>query len=248
MKTNDDVVSATFERTFTVAVPVERAWKAFVDPRDREAWMSPPGRDPIEHPDAQYPADGFPKVEFKLGEIDEHRRLTWSQFHTMPSGSESWVDTTVTFESVDVGTRITITRSGFGEDMEWELFAQSTGQGWADSLVDLVAYLEAGVNVSRHFAGRSSIGAVMHETPAGVRIQRVIEGGFADEAGLRAGDLLVSLASAGVYRRSDVWFLQREHASGTEMDVSYVRGGALRSGRARLSEKNYTETHGYSGA
>lgn len=248
MTTRDNVMSATFERTFTVAVPVERAWKAFVDPRDREAWMSPPGRDPIEHPDAQYPADGFPKVEFKLGEVDEHRRLAWSQFHTMPSGSQAWVDTTVTFASVDAGTRITITRSGFGEDLEWDLFAQSTGQGWADSLIDLVAYLEAGVNVSRHFSGRSSVGAVMRETPAGVRIQRVIDGGFAAEAGLREGDLLVSLGGAGVYRRSDVWFLQREHAPGTELEVSYVREGALRTGYGRLSEKNYTETHGYSGA
>jgi uncharacterized protein YndB with AHSA1/START domain len=246
--TKEEIVSAEYERTFVVAVPVERAWQAFVDPRGREAWMSPPGRDPLEHPEAEYPAPGFPKTELKIGAVEEHRRLTWSQASTMPSGSQAWVDTTVTFEEVATGTRITITRSGFGEGIEWDLFAQSTGQGWDDSVIDLVAYLETGVNVSRHFSGQSSVGAVMQETPAGVRMRRVVPGGFADEAGMRDGDLLVSVGGAGAYRRSDVWFVQREHPAGEQMDVTYVRDGSLHHGRGRLSEANYTETHGWSGA
>jgi len=244
----EDVVSAEYERTFVVAVPVERAWKAFVDPRDREAWMSPPGRDPIENPEKPYPADGFPKVEMKIGTVEENRRLTWSQLLTTSSGSQAWIDTTVTFEALDTGTRISITRSGFGEGLEWDLFAQSSGLGWDDSLIDLVAYLETGVNVSRHFSGRSSVGASMEETTAGVRLIKVVPGGFAEEAGMQDGDLLISLGGAGVYRRPDVWFVQREHDDGTELEATYVRDGALHSGRGRLSEKNYTETHGWGGA
>ena len=41
-----------FERTFVVAAPVERAWHAFIDREGREAWLSPPGHDPIENPEA----------------------------------------------------------------------------------------------------------------------------------------------------------------------------------------------------
>jgi uncharacterized protein YndB with AHSA1/START domain len=238
----------TYERTFTVSFPVSRVWSAFTEPREREAWMSPPGRDPIEHPEAQYPADGFPKVELKIGEVEEGHVLNWSQFHTLPSGSSAWIDTTVTFEAVETGTRVTITRSGFGQGEEWDMFAQSTGQGWDDSLVDLIAYLETGVNVSRHFSGRSSIGASMWESTAGLRITRVIPGGFCAEAGVEEGDLLISIGGAGVYRRSDVWFLQREHEPDEELDVTYVRDGSLLRGRGRLSERNYTETRGGIGA
>lgn len=241
-------MTAEYKRTFVVAVPVERAWQAFVEPGQRAAWMSPPGRDPIANPEAEYPAPGFPKVELTIGEVREHELLSWSQSHTMPSGSKGWVETAVTFEEIDKGTRVTITRSGFGEGLEWELFAQSTGQGWDDSLVDLVAYLETGVNVSRHFSGRSSIGASMLERGRGVQVAEVIPGGYAAEAGLREGDLLISIGGAGVYRRSDVWFLQREHGPGEELDAAYVRDGALLRGRGRLSEKNYTETHGAGGA
>lgn len=243
-----DTVSGRYDRTFVVAVPVEKAWKAFVDPREREAWMSPPGRDPIEHPEAQYPADGFPKTELKVGDVQEHRRLSWSQGHTMPSGSRGWVETAVTFEAVDTGTRITITRSGFGNSDEWQMFAQSTSLGLDHSLVDLIAYLETGVNVSRHFSGRSSIGASMLELGRGLQVTKVIPGGFAAEAGLREGDLLISIGGAGTFSRTDVWFFQREHGPGEEFDVAYVRDGALLRGRGRLSEKNYTETHDGIGA
>jgi uncharacterized protein YndB with AHSA1/START domain len=244
----EEFMGTTYERTFTVAVPVAKAWAAFTEPRGREAWMSPPGRDPIEHPDVEYPAPGFGKAELKVGSVEEGRRLRWSQRATMPSGSSAWVDTTVTFEATVNGTRLTITRSGFGDSDDWELFAQSTGLGWDDSLIDLVAYLEMGVNVSRHFSGRSSIGASMRETAAGIWITRVVSGGFAAEAGLKEGDLLVSIGGAGIYRRSDVWLLQREHGPGEEMEATYVREGALRRGTGRLSEKNYTETHGGFGA
>jgi uncharacterized protein YndB with AHSA1/START domain len=244
----EDFMGTTYERTFTVAVPVAKAWAAFTEREGREAWMSPPGRDPIENPEAEYPAPGCGKPEMKVGEVEQERRLTWSQHAEMPSGSAAWINTTVTFEAVESGTRLTITRSRFGDSEEWDLFAQSTGQGWDDSLIDLAAYLETGVNVSRHFSGRCSVGAVMRESAAGVRIERAVPGGFAAEAGLTEGDLLVSIGSAGVYRRADVWFLQREHGPGEELEVAFVRDGSLHRGKGRLSEKNYTETHGGFGA
>jgi uncharacterized protein YndB with AHSA1/START domain len=244
----EDFMGTTYERTFTVAVPVAKAWAAFTEKSGREAWMSPPGRDPIENPEAEYPAPGFGKPDLKLGDVEEGHRLQWSQQATMPSGSSAWIDTTVTFEAIVNGTRLTITRSGFGDSAEWELFAQSTGQGWDDSLIDLVAYLETGVNVSRHFSGRSSIGAGMRQTAGGIRITMVAPGGFAAEAGLKEGDLLISIGGAGIYRRSDIWLLQREHDAGQEMEVSYVRDGRLCRAVGRLSERNYTETHGGYGA
>jgi uncharacterized protein YndB with AHSA1/START domain len=240
-------MSSPYERTFVVKCPVERAWSAFIEREGREAWMSPPDRDPIENPGIEYPAPGFPKMELKLGKIEENKLLQWSTHH-VADDNPGWVETTVTFEEVDSGTRITITRAGFGETPDWLLFKQSSSLGMDHSLIDLVAYLETGVNVSRHFTGMSSIGASMQETPAGIEIVHAVDGGFAAETGMRAGDLLISLADAGVYHRSDIWFIQREHQPGTEVEASFVRDGTLLSGRGRLSEKDYTETHGFGGA
>jgi uncharacterized protein YndB with AHSA1/START domain len=233
-------MDSNYERTFVVKVPVERAWKAFVDPRQREAWISPPGRDQLEHPGRGFLADDSFSIPVKIGDVDENKHLSWHVEHTLPSGTRAWVEVSVTFEAVALGTRISITRSGFGEGEEWEIESQNTGLGFEQELIDLVAYLETGVNVSRHFSARSSFGASFLETPAGVQAARVALGGFAEEAGLRTSDLLISLGGAGVYSRSDVGFFEREHAAGEEVEVTYVRDGVLQRGRGYLSEPFYT--------
>jgi uncharacterized protein YndB with AHSA1/START domain len=237
-------MTAGYARTFVVAAPVERAWQAFVDPRQREAWIAPPGHDVVENPAAQFPEDGCPPIEVKLGDVELHRRLSWSVGQTMPSGSRTWLDVCVTFEAVDAGTRVTLTRSSPAASDEGELLDQCTRMGLDQELTDLIAYLETGVNVSRHFASRSSIGASLRDTPAGLCVAQVIPGGFAAQAGLQTGDLLVSIGGAGTYTRSDISFLQRERDPGEELEVTAVRDGALLRFRARLSERYYTETHG----
>jgi uncharacterized protein YndB with AHSA1/START domain len=248
-----DRVSGMYERTFVIAVPVERAWQAFVDPREREKWFVPPGRDPLEHPE-QPLIEGFQQSEYKIGEIEEHRRLGWSQSQNV-EGDTRWLDTTVVFEEVESGTKITVTRSGFGDSEAWQLFVQSTGLGTDESIADLIAYMETGVPAGRHYSSQSkapkgSLGAQMRDTAAGVRIAYVVPGGFAEEAGMRAGDLLYRLADASVFRRSDVWCIERVLKPGYTLEAEYVRNGRLLTGSGRLSTTHYTELHdqGRSGA
>jgi uncharacterized protein YndB with AHSA1/START domain len=233
-------MSQQYERSFVVKVPVERAWRAFVDRRERETWVSPPGRDQIENPGKGFLGDDSFSIPIKIGDIDPHKHLSWSVEQALPSGTRGWVEISVTFEAVAIGTRISITRSGFGEGEEWEVASQNTGLGFEQELIDLVAYLETGVNVSRHFSSRSSIAATLLETPAGVQIALSVPGGFAEEAGLRHGDLLISLGGAGVYAISDVGFFEREHAAGLEVEATYVRDGVLQRGGGHLSEPFYT--------
>jgi S1-C subfamily serine protease len=111
-----------------------------------------------------------------------------------------------------------------------------------------VCYLETGVRANRHFGGKASIGASMLETHAGIRIMNVAPGGFAEEAGLARGDLLVRLGGAAILRRSDVWAVERAHGPGARIEAEYVRDGALQSGGAALSAPNFTEVHGLAGA
>lgn len=56
-------MSAKYERTFVVAVPVARAWAAFADQQEREAWMGTP------------PTELEPR-EIKVGDVEPHRRLS----------------------------------------------------------------------------------------------------------------------------------------------------------------------------
>ena len=247
----ETTMAGEYERTFVLSVPVERAWQAFVDPREREKWMVPPGRDPLEHPD-QPLIEGFQRNEYKVGEMDEHKRLSWSQSQDV-EGDTRWVETTVVFEETAAGAKITITRSGFGDSDAWQLFAQSTSLGLDESISDLVAYLEAGVPAGRHYSSQSkapkgSLGAQMRETAAGVRIVSVVPGGFAEAAGMQAGDLLLRLADASIFRRSDVWCVERVLKPGHELEAEYVRDGRLLTGKGRLSDTHYTELSGRSGA
>jgi uncharacterized protein YndB with AHSA1/START domain len=233
--------AAEFRRTFVVPVPVERAWQAFADPRQREAWISPPGHDQLENPEAGFPGPGFQPLRVEIGEVDPHRRLTWSVERTLPEGTAARIEVAVTFDPVANGTRLTAIRAMAGQGASWELLEQLTRHGFDEEMTDLCAFLETGVNVSRHFSSRSSIGARVRETPAGLRLARLVPGGFTADAGLREGDLLVSIGGAAVYARSDIAFLEREHEPGEVLEVSYARDGALHHGRGRLSQKYYSE-------
>jgi uncharacterized protein YndB with AHSA1/START domain len=216
-------MSAKYERSFVVAVPRERAWKAFADLGEREAWM---GSGPLER---------FEPVEVKIGVVDPHE-LSWSQTQ---SGLAGCYETRVTFEEVSTGTRITIVRSGFGDSEDWRHYASSTERGWDEMIADLILYLETGVRGSRHFPFRSGLGATMLECGSGVRITHVVPGGFAEQVGMRAGDLLLRLNGAGVVRLAEIAFAGREHAPGEEIEAEYVRGGEILCGRAPLSEWSY---------
>jgi uncharacterized protein YndB with AHSA1/START domain len=243
--------TGAYERTFVLSVPVERAWQLFTDPREREQWMVPRGRDPMEHPD-QPMIEGFQQQDYRVDTVDEHKQLTWSQSGEV-DGDERWVETTVVFESGASGTRVTITRSGFGDSEGWQLFAQSTSVGWDESLADLVAYVETGVPADRHYSSqmkvpKGSLGAQMRETGAGVRIVFAVPGGFAEEAGMQAGDLILRLGGASVFHRSDVWCIERVLKPGYDLEAEYVRDGKLLSGRAPLSKTHYTELSGRGGA
>jgi len=213
-------MSPKYERVFVVAVPVARAWAAFADPEQREAWMG------------ALPSEGFEPIELKPGVIEPHRRLTWSQ---RQSGLEGWYETAVTFEEVSAGTRITIVRSGFGDSEDWRHYSENTGRGWDESIADLILYLETGLRGSRHLPFRSSLGATMLESPVGVRVTHIVPGGYAATAGMRAGDLILRLNGAAIVHGSDVCVLMKEHAEGEVIEAEWVRDAKLLHGRAPLS-------------
>ena len=233
-------MTARLERTFVVRVPVERAWKAFTRPEEREAWMSPPGHDPVGSPEARWPGDGLRKMDVRPGTVERHRLLSWSQTtRATPESEPVWIDMSVTFEEVESGTRITMTQSGFGTGPEWTAHNEATSLGTDEAIRDLILYLETGVKAIRHHSFKSSVGARFTQAPAGVRVSEVEPGGFAASAGMLAGDILVRLAGGPVFTAAEVGFVERAFDADTQLEIEYVRGGELKRGRASLSRSFY---------
>jgi uncharacterized protein YndB with AHSA1/START domain len=220
-------MSGTWERSFEIAAPVERVWSAFTDPDELAVLFARP--DDAPDVDSYDGRDGVTVLEAVDGKL-----LRWSQDRgDLPERAEF----TVVFESTDHGSRIHVTRCGFGEGDDADIFNEANSLGWLHGLMDLVAYIETGEILHRHYDGcvPASTGMVYRQTDAGLRVNRVAPGTFAEEAGLQAGDLLVRLAGVSVFRRSDVWAINGLVPPGTEIDVEYVRSGERRTGTGHLS-------------
>ena len=59
--------------------------------------------------------------------------------------------------------------------------------------------------------------------------------GFGADAGLRRGDLLVRMAGAAIYDRTDIWQIADSRDPGTLLEVEYVRDGELHTSSAQMA-------------
>ncbi len=226
-------MTSTYRRTFTVAVPVARAWQAFTEPAELTAWFAPSvARFEAEPGGSLEFAVGDARAEGHIEEIEPERLIRWSEGPGILPGT---TEVTVVFEAVEHGTRIEITHAGFGEGRDWIDELQAHTLGWNRCITDLLLYLEHGIRRPRAHARRSRFGLVTVDTPAGVEVVEVVPGSFGDQAGLAAGDLVLELDRAGVYDRSDLWLLAGEHGPGDELEVVYARGRELLHGRGTLA-------------
>jgi uncharacterized protein YndB with AHSA1/START domain len=226
-------MTSTYRRTFTVAVPVARAWQAFTEPAELTAWFAPSvARFEPEPGGSLEFSVGDARAEGRIEEIEPERRIRWIQGPGMLPGT---TEVTVVFEAVEHGTRIEITHAGFGEGRDWIDELQAHTLGWNRCITDLILYLERGIRRPRAHARRSRFGLVTVDTPAGVEVVDVVPGSFGEQAGLASGDVVLELGEAGVFDRSDLWLLASEHGPGDELEVVYARGSDLVRGRGRLA-------------
>jgi membrane-associated protease RseP (regulator of RpoE activity) len=214
-------MSGKWQRTFEVSVPVERVWEAFTR-------INPPPAGARPDPNAS--------VKPQIIEFQPMKLLRWSaEGGQLPERSEI----TVVFESTATGSRFTVTRFGFGEGEDADVFSESNGLGWEGGLMDIVFELETGVAVNRHYYGAydACTGVMYAQRDWGLEVLKVLPGTFGAEAGLMRGDRLVRLDGAAVFSRANVWTLLEARAPGDNLSVEFVRGRALLRGSGRLSSQ-----------
>jgi uncharacterized protein YndB with AHSA1/START domain len=218
------------EKTFSVAVPLARAWAAFADSHERAQWEAEEyAIDPRPGGHIRWTLPGMEAT----GQVEEvvPRKLLRHREGTGPHVSS---EITVTFEEEGNGTRITITHAGFGDD-EWQEWIEGTSLGWDLAIADLVVYLQTGVAARRFNTGMRSPGMRMRDTSGGVEVQEVWEAGLAADAGLQRGDLLLRVADTPVFSLAELWVLLRQFPAGEQLTVEYIRDSTVHTSKGVLT-------------
>jgi uncharacterized protein YndB with AHSA1/START domain len=227
-------MSSEYERTFSVSAPVDKAWRAFTEPEELEAWFTTGFKGDEEQGAAVAESPGGP-VHFELVEARPNSVLQYRQWAASP---EAGIEVTVVFESLENGTRITFTQAGFGGDSV--LRSDGVRNGMDETLADLVMYLEHGVRLPRHrdMPSNGWLAVDLEQRFEGVAVKSVQPDGFGQAVGLQPGDVLFTLGGAAVFRISDTMFFLREHDAGDDVEVTWIRGGEFMQGRGSLSRRD----------
>src|SRR5256884_339695 len=208
-------MSSDYEKTFSVHVPPERAFRAFTDPNELEQWFTPKFDADAEEgaPGVQAQAESpGGDVHFEVTQIKGDELLCYRQWAADP---ETGVDVTVVFEPVEGGTRITVTHAGFGGDSILE--SDSVRNGMFENYADLILYLDHGVSYPRHrdITSEAWLGAMFLDAGSGAEVGDVEAGGVSGENRLAPRDHpLPRAAAAGVREREVQVFLPGDRARG----------------------------------
>jgi uncharacterized protein YndB with AHSA1/START domain len=208
-----------WDLVFAFDVPVERVWSAYFELE---------GADPPDVGTTFTLPDAAGTV-IEITDVRTNELLAYRDKQADLSGQ-----VTIAFESTETGSRITVTRFGFGEGIDFDIVTKSQRRGWWESLADLALYLRTGHRLRRHLFDRSATGVVFTETGAGMQVEIVGTDSLGSDAGLEAGDLLLAIDGAAIYSRSDLWLLARLYEAGRAVDLEFARGTELRSAKGRL--------------
>lgn len=212
-------MNVIWQKSFEFALSVERVYAGYLEvegPRDPE-------------PGSVFTLSDVARSEIEITSVKEAEFLEWTE----RKGDEV-AQMSVAFESTASGTRITVTRYGFGEGTVFEVFRESHMLGWTEGMQDLALYLHTGIRRRRHLEDRSATGVMVLETDAGLEVKDAGIDSLGTDVGLVPGDILLRIDGAALYERSHLWFVQRLFDPGREVEVGYARGGEIRTGHGKM--------------
>ena len=95
----------------------------------------------------------------------------------------------------------------------------------ADDLIDFGSVKRALLGVTRSAITDEQAKELKHFSPNGVYIEEVLEGGAADKAGIRKGDVLVKVDSTSITTPSSLQEKVNSYNPGDKASVTVIRGG-----------------------
>jgi hypothetical protein len=196
-----------FEATFVVSVPRAEAWKRLVELKQGDRWWIPA---------IESTADEL--------EVDPESMLRVRKAEEPCKGTEI----AMTFEDSETGTRITFVQNGFGP--RFDTARPWLEAGWWAIRADLFVFFEHGVSPQRHARWGASLGCDVAETPGGLVVSGVRAGGFAADAGMDDGDLILLLSGSPIVNVRELAAVTRAMRPGDSTRARWLRGGSMMSG------------------
>jgi uncharacterized protein YndB with AHSA1/START domain len=217
-----------FEATFVVEIAPDEVWQALTERTiagddDGEKLYVLPGF-PSFPPSA---IEGAPctLVEQEVGHLLKVKKASHPCLGT---------EIAITLEQAATGTRVTVVQSGFGPFLDFAGRDTVFGHG-AQIVTDLRLFLERGITVPGTI-WRHNLGARLLQTAVGLELATVEPDGFAERAGMLAGDLLLTLDGIRLHDLQQFWSVMALLETGSEIDVSWARGREAMVGTAAFAD------------
>ena len=127
--------------------------------------------------------------------------------------------------------------------------SDAEGLGFAIPINDAIKVaqelLENGYVSGRPYMGITYLAVTDAQTAAqlgvnayGIYVVDVVSGGPADQAGLKAGDRIISIDNTEVAQKTDLGTLMQEHSAGDTLSITIARDGQMQTVSLTLGEKN----------
>jgi membrane-associated protease RseP (regulator of RpoE activity) len=139
------------------------------------------------------------------------------------------------------GTETMIILADSSDSKEWAKTAAEIEQGWNTALDNLKSVLETGVD--KRYANRPMLGidGFAPSPSGGVRIAGTVEGMGARAAGLRAGDVILSVGGVKTQANIDLNTALNGHKAGEAIKVAFARDGKKLNATVMLSARPQLE-------
>ena len=195
------------ESTFEVSATRAEAWKALEGLRSRasaagEWWL--------------------PGFECRAAELEAEPETRLSVRKLEQPCADTIID--ITFEHTATGCRIHVVQSGFDEAVV--KFAGESFWIHAEHLfTDMHVFFETGVIAKRAWLPWAPLGVGVVTEPYGLKVKGVQSGTWAERAGIRADDVLLTVGGAPIYTARELGVIERIVHPGDDVTATFARDG-----------------------
>jgi uncharacterized protein YndB with AHSA1/START domain len=226
-----------------IAAPVEEVYHYFTNSTAYRDWMcdvatvrSHPGG----HIFLSWPGDYYTSGEFVRLEANKSVTFTW---HGRNEPRHTQVE--ITLKKKKGGTLIKLTHRGIGKGKKWETIGTTYEKEWNRALENLASVLETGADlrITRRPMLGIYVGEYNHDianqlcvpVDVGIRLEGVVDGMGAQQAGLKKNDVVVSIDARELTAGAPLGTLIDGKHAGDVVEVGYYRGQDKKSTKMTLS-------------